>query len=174
MGDWVLMGLGLVTVAAGAGMVLSRHPIHAALFLVLALLNVGGIYALLSAHLLAAIQIIVYVGAIMTFILYSILLMDIRERDLGEGGSPVKWIALAVGLVWMVTVLGLSAGLEAGPLPVAPADFGGVKPVARELFTRYLLLFELVSVLLLGAIVGAVALALGGRETAATGGKDAA
>jgi NADH-quinone oxidoreductase subunit J len=123
----------------------------------------AGLYVLLDAHLIAALQLIVYAGAIMVLFLFVIMLLNIEEKEGRLAGSALGLqllAALAVGAVF-VTVASLVkmdgallalAGSEAG-------DFGTTKAVGRMLFTEYLLPFEIASVLLLAAIVGAVILA---------------
>ncbi len=154
---WLFSGLALL---GAVGTVSSRHPINSAMSLVLTFLAVASIYALLDAHLLAAIQVIVYVGAIMLFVIYTILLMDIRIDDLAGRVSPVAAGPLVVlGLAWLVLIGARISDLGPPPVPSVPEGFGTVRGIAMELFTEHLYTFEMVSILLLAAIVGALVLA---------------
>lgn len=152
------------------GMVTRKNPIGSLLFLVVALVSLAGIFVLLDAHFLAAIQVIVYAGAIMVLFLFVIMLLN-----LGHGYRPdIR------GGLWAVVgfaVSGLLAGILArqfggaedrlaasmlgGPevLQALLAEHNAVGAIARPLFRDYLVPFEVTSVLLLVAIVGAVVLA---------------
>lgn len=156
---------GALAILGGLGTILNRHPIASALSLVLSFFAVASIYAMLDAHLLAALQVIVYIGAIMVFIIYTILLMDIRESDLRGRLGVNRGIAVGLGLVWAIYFfrgIGGTPLQEAGP---TPEGFGTVKGIARVLFTDYVYAFELVGFLLLAALVGALVLALqSGRD----------
>lgn len=156
----------LLALGGAVGTVSSRHPITAAMSLVVTFLSVASLYALLEAHLIAAIQVIVYVGAIMVLIIYTILLMDLRDEDVRQklgwlGGAGLVTGALWLGALW----LRVDTAALPHPAEVLPEGFGTVRGVARELFTRHAYTFELVSLLLLAAIVGSLALAM--RHTTA-------
>jgi NADH-quinone oxidoreductase subunit J len=174
--------LAIVTLVMGIMVVSRRNPLQGALSLVASFFCLGGIYALLYAHLLAAMQILVYAGAIMVLFTFVIMLLNLTDRELGtEKGVPLK-IAVLAALVFIVGLTVLGAGLSSDGLsqvslangqmgaatfmnpPLAdtnalPDDYGSVAGVGKSLYTYYLLPFELVSVLLLVAIVGAVAIA---------------
>lgn len=150
---------GILALAGAIGTVLSRHPITSAMCLVATLLSVASTYALLEAHLIAAVQIIVYVGAIMVLIIYTILLLDLRTEDLQSRLGLTGATALVVGVAWLVSVWLRLDGMAVGEAAVLPEDFGTVKGIARQLYTEHVLTFELVGVLLLGAVIGALALA---------------
>jgi NADH-quinone oxidoreductase subunit J len=180
--DIIFYILALVTFVMGILVVTRRNPLQGALSLVLSFFCLGGIYALLYAHLLAAMQILVYAGAIMVLFTFVIMLLNLTDRELGtEKGIPLKIIVLAL-LVFIVGLTVLGAGLSTEGLgqvslsdgsfgaaefmqpPLSgtnslPKDYGSVAGVGGSLYTYYLLPFELVSVLLLVAIVGAVAIA---------------
>jgi NADH-quinone oxidoreductase subunit J len=151
----------ILALVGAIGTVTSRHPISAAMSLVASFLSVASLYALLDAHLIAAVQVIVYVGAIMVLIIYTILLMDLRDEDVRErlgwlGAAGVVTGALWLGVVWLR--LGAAPILE--PVTTLPEGFGTVRGVAMELFTKHAYTFEVVSLLLLAAIVGALTLAM--------------
>jgi NADH-quinone oxidoreductase subunit J len=146
--------------ASAAGVIAARSPVHAAMSLVSAFFWLAGIYVLLTAHLLAFLQIIVYAGAIMVLFLFVVMLLSLTDAELGlERITALK----VVGIVATAGILGLlvTAVLQGAPAgaKMVPADFGTVRAVGKILFTQYLLPFEATSVLLLVAIVGAVVVA---------------
>ncbi len=147
-------------VLTAAGVVVSRSPMYAAMNLVAAFFCMAGIYVLLSAHLIAALQILVYAGAVMVLFLFVIMLLSLGTATLER--DPQRAMQL-VGVLGAIGVVGLLAAAtrEVAGLPMAEvgAHFGTVKAVGRVLFTHYLLPFEATSLLLLVAIVGAVVVA---------------
>lgn len=140
-----------------------RNPIHSAIALIGSFFFLAGIYAQLSAHLLTALQIIVYAGAVMVLFSFVIMLLNLQPDELQEPKITFgKVIAALLGLFVVgkvVTVLTLVA--KATPqtdLTLRP-EYGGIKEVGHMLYTSFAVPFELVSVLLLVAAVGAVVLA---------------
>ena len=142
---------------SAAGVLAARNPVHAAMSLVSAFFFLAGIYVLLTAHLIAFLQIIVYAGAIMVLFLFVIMLLSLSDEELGvDRMSAMKWAGIAGGAGLLLLVVRAIRGAgEAAMRDVGP-DFGTVRAVGRILFTQYLLPFEATSVLLLVAIVGAV------------------
>ena len=154
-----------MAILGALGLILFRHPMNGAMSFVVTLISLAGLYALLSAKLIFAIQLIVYAGAIMSLILFIIMFLNIQVEDLPE--ETGRWFYLAGGIV-VITPLAFLLTRVARTLPVGDASvieegFGGVKEVGILLFTDWLLPFEIVSILLLVALVGAVVLA-GKRE----------
>jgi NADH-quinone oxidoreductase subunit J len=136
----------------------SRSPVNSAMFLVLTIVSMAGLFVLLHAFFLAAVQIIVYAGAVMVLFLFVIMLLDLKEeerrrvRKLGLLAS-----LLAVGVItgmFVLFVVSANPGAQLSP----PAVEGGTAPLGKLLFTQYLLPFEIVSVLLLVAMVGVILL----------------
>jgi NADH-quinone oxidoreductase subunit J len=145
-----------IAVGAALGLVFKRNPIHAALFLVVNLGAVAVLYLTLGAEFLAVAQIAVYAGAIMVLFLFAIfVLIPVREETAPDPRRSYRILALPVGAV-LLALLGavMAAGARA---PAAPAP-DGVEAIARLLFTDYLFPFEVTSVLLLAAMVGALLL----------------
>jgi len=142
------------------GVVFARNPVYAAMSLVSAFFFLAGVYILLTAHLIAFLQIIVYAGAIMVLFLFVIMLLSLSDAELGfDRVTAVKWVGIAGALgVFGLLIRAISEVPVQAMRPVA-ADYGTVKAVGRLLFTQYLLPFEATSVLLLVAIVGAVVVA---------------
>src|SRR5512138_2795673 len=148
-------------VATALGVLLSRNPVYAAINLVAAFFFMAGIYVLLTAHLIAFMQVLVYAGAVMVLFLFVIMLLSLGDEHLVPGPSKraMQWVGVA-GALAVAAVIG-TAIWRVGDGAVASVDgtFGTVKAVGRVLFTEYLLPFEATSLLLLVAIVGAVVVA---------------
>jgi NADH-quinone oxidoreductase subunit J len=148
-------------VLAAFGVVGARSPMYAAMSLVAAFFFMAGIYVLLSAHLIAFMQILVYAGAVMVLFLFVIMLLSLGdERHEIERLKKIQVLGFVLGGGGLMALLGLISRevAAAGMAPVG-ADFGTVKAVGRALFTTYLLPFEATSLLLTVAIVGAVVVA---------------
>ncbi len=149
-------------VAGGVAVVTARQPIHAALALVATLLAVAVAYITLDAHFLAAIQVIVYAGAIMVLFLFVIMLLNVERQPPHARWRWLRPIAYGVGLLALVAVA--SAVIDqrqAAPDAVAVAAVlqgGTAERMGTVLFSDYLLAFHLVAVLLLTGIIGAVSL----------------
>ena len=135
----------------------SRNPVTSAMFLVLTIVSLAGLFVLLHAFFLAAVQVLVYAGAVMVLFLFVIMLLDLKLEErrrikvLGVGGGLVS--AGAILAIFLSSLLHAPLGAND-----APALEGGTVQVAQLLFTQYLLPFEIVSVLLLVAMVGVVLL----------------
>lgn len=156
----LFFALAAVALISGVLVVFQRHPLRSALWLIVNFFAVAGIYLLAHAEFIAAIQIIVYAGAIMVLFLFVIMLLNLRlpeaEAKLPHIPQKIVGITLAVG-----TALLLLYGFSQAVLPPAKKmvpGLGNTESIARSLFTDYLLPFEVTSILLLVAIVGAVIL----------------
>jgi len=144
-------------IVSAAGVLVARNPVHAAMSLVAASFFLSGIYVLLTAHLIAFLQIIVYAGAIMVLFLFVIMLLSLSDQELGvDRMTAMKWAGLAGGAGVLYLVVRAIAQSSGQTMRLVPADYGTVRAVGKILFTQYLLPFEATSVLLLVAIVGAV------------------
>lgn len=159
----------VIMVLAALRVITARNPVHAALFLVLAFFNAGGIWMLLHAEFLAITLVLVYVGAVMVLFLFVVMMLDINLDRLREGFwsyLPIGALVGALMLIEMVMVLGGSYfGLEAMPAPAAlPADHSNVRELGRVLYTDYVYAFELAAVVLLVAMISAVTLTLRKRK----------
>ena len=165
--DAVVFGLAAVIVLAGAiGVVISRNPVHAALMLVMTLFGVAVLFVAQEAHFLAAVQVIVYAGAIVVLFLFVIMLIGV-DREENIESEPLRGqrpLAFLLGAIALAEVLLLARGTGWATGAVASAGPTGgpgsnVEKLARTIFTTYLLPFEVTSVLLVIAVVGAVTLA---------------
>lgn len=156
-----------LAVASALGVVLLRNPVHSAISLMACFIQVAAIFVLLRSPFLAVIQIFVYVGAIMVLFLFVIMMLDIRtavlERFLPGRKVPVLVILAVLGLQMLAMLLS-SGRLLDQPTEVATVLEGTVAELGRELFVDYILPFEVVSVMLLVAFVGAIVLARRERQ----------
>jgi NADH-quinone oxidoreductase subunit J len=136
----------------------SRNPVTSAMFLVLTIISMAGLFVLLHAFFLAAVQIIVYAGAVIVLFLFVIMLLDLKE----EVRRKIKLFGIVGGLVSAGTILAISlkALNETQPGAHLPAPIleGSTAVLGKVLFTQYALPFEVVSVLLLVAMVGVILL----------------
>jgi NADH-quinone oxidoreductase subunit J len=154
-----------IAVVSACFVIAKRSPLGSALALAVNMVALAGLFAGLSAAFLFVIQLLVYAGAVVVLIVFVIMLLNLGEEE--RRGNLVPRVKLLAAS----TVCLLAAGLVvravmASPLP-APAEpppgFGGIEMIAGELFTRYLLPFEIVGVLLLVGLIGAVVLARKGE-----------
>lgn len=134
----------------------SRNPVTSALFLVLTIVWLAGLYVLLHAFFLAAIQILVYAGAVMVIFLFVIMLLNLKEEE----RRKIRWFSLLSGVVMVGAVAALIIMVMSGAVPLAaqPSFEGDTQPLGKALFTQYLLPFEITSVLLLVGMMGVVIL----------------
>jgi len=151
----------VLAVLGAIGLVLFRHPMNGAMSLVVTMISLAGLYALLSAKLIFVLQLIVYAGAIMSLILFIIMFLNIQNEDLPEEKGRVVSLGIGILLVLPVASFLLKAisKLEGVKTTIVGNGFGGVKEVGLVLFQDWLLPFEIVSILLLVALIGAVVLA---------------
>jgi NADH-quinone oxidoreductase subunit J len=142
-------------------MVLAPNPVHSALALMACFLQISAIFVLLEAPLLAVIQIFVYVGAIMVLFLFVIMMIDVREavlqRFLPGGNMPALVLLVLLGVEMLVLVFWSDRFSVAEPVAMRTA--GEIRQLSTTLFANYLLPFEVASVILLAALVGAIILA---------------
>lgn len=169
--------LSFLAVLSALMVVFSRNPIYSVLYLVITFFCVGGHYLLLSAEFLFAVHIIVYAGAIMVLFLYVIMLLNLNKEDESHKSGYLRFAAvISAGLLLLVIVAALR-GVDSARVKVgAPTTYGMVKELGKLLFNEFLLPFEIVSILLLAAMVGAVMLGKAHmkrvQEISKTNGKD--
>jgi NADH-quinone oxidoreductase subunit J len=156
---------GIICVAGAVNLLVQRHPINSALSLVVVMGALALIYLLLGAEFVAAIQVIVYAGAIMVLFVFVIMLLNAGEEERSRG-SHIALLLGVPGVIALGCLIGwtmLSHNTQLGGVRINTADFGATQPIARLLFRDFLLPFEITSVLILIAIMGAVV--LGRRES---------
>jgi NADH-quinone oxidoreductase subunit J len=151
---------GIICVAGAVNLLVQKHPINSALSLIVVMGSLAAIYMLLGAEFLAAVQVIIYAGAIMVLFIFTIMLLNAGEEEHTRGskiallfGVPAM-ILLSVLVAWTLIQSSPTAQtVQIGALP------GTAKQIGRLLFHDFLLPFEITSVLILIAIMGAVVLA---------------
>jgi NADH-quinone oxidoreductase subunit J len=164
--DWTVFVIASVVVLAGGlGVVTSRHPVHSVLFLIQTLFGVAVLFVAEGAHFLAAVQVIVYAGAIVVLFLFVIMLLgvDRKESQIADPLPGQRPLAILVGVIGLAEFAGLlrSATWASGTKSVAGPVSGpgsNVEKLGRSLFSSYLLSFEVTSALLVIAVVAAVVL----------------
>jgi NADH-quinone oxidoreductase subunit J len=160
MQDFLFYSFAAATLICGVLVVanpFTRSPVTSAMFLVLTIVSMAGLFVLLHAFFLAAVQVLVYAGAVMVLFLFVIMLLDLGEeeqRRVKRAGALVGIATVSAIYLVFVRAFGSLSGAPAGP----PQLEGGTTPLGLELFRGYLLPFEIVSVLLLVAMVGVVLL----------------
>ena len=165
---------GLIAIASSLAFVTRKSPVAAALWLVNTMFALAALYVMMDAHFIGAIQVLVYAGAIMVVFLFVVMLLNLGHPD-ELSDLRGRWGRLAAGLVGLAMLAQVMALARTAPDPSllpsplaraeAQRDLNAVSAVAQPLFSDHLLAFELTSILLLVAIVGAVV--LGKRRTVA-------
>lgn len=161
----LLIVVGLAALVGAVTVVVARNPVHSALGLLATLLAVAVLYVMQLAHLVAAVQVIVYAGAVLTLFLFVIMLIGVDKDDPREERLPFqRWVVGAVSAVIVVfaAVLTLSGDFDWVPAAASapsPEINGTVEAVAGPLFTDWVLAFEATALLLTIAAAGAIALA---------------
>ncbi|MFF1816059.1 NADH-quinone oxidoreductase subunit J [Kribbella sp. NPDC058245] len=154
---------GAAAVAAAVMVVTSRRIVHAALWLVVTLGAVAGCFGVLHAEFVALVQILVYVGAIVVLVLFALMLTKAPTNplpDLTTGRSP---FAAGVAVV-LALLLGSGVVLAFGNQKIKPVPAGSANALGTSIFTTWVLPFEILSVLLLAALIGAIALSQRKKE----------
>lgn len=150
--------IAILTLGGGVGVVSSKNLYYAALYLVLALAGMAGLFAMLSAGFLAAVQIIVYIGAIAILILFAIMLSrDIMTTSEPQNNNQV-WLGIVVASLFFFVLSGVVAGVE-WPISDLEPTTDAVTQLGINFLGAYLIPFEVVSILLLVALVGGIILA---------------
>ena len=155
----------------GVLMLVARHPMRVALALIGSMLSLAGIYAVLGVHVIAVFQVLIYVGAVMVFMVYVIMLLDVRDPSFLERYSgallPSVALAAAIAVALGAALRSWHRGGRAGSRRAGRGRRGtlfNVQPFSVEFLERYWLHFELTSVLLLAAVVAAIAIVKAGRR----------
>lgn len=147
--------LSFLAVLSAFMVVFSKSPVHSVLYLIITFFCIGGHYVLLNAQFLAVVHIIVYAGAIMVLFLYVLMLLNLNEESEPQKGTVMKFAAVICGGLIMVLLVGSLRGTEEMMI-TQTTDIGMVKTLGKVMFTKFLLPFEITSILLLAAMVGAV------------------
>ncbi len=159
--DGLFLGFAVLAVLGAAGLILFRHPMNGAMSFVVTLIALAGLYALLSAKLIFALQLIVYAGAIMSLIVFIIMFLNIQPSDLPKEETKLLYILGSIIVVFPIGMflVKIVRSLPKSSTEIIGNNFGGVKQVGLLLFKDWLVPFEIVSILLLVSLIGAVILA---------------
>jgi NADH-quinone oxidoreductase subunit J len=153
--------LAVITLVSALFVVFLRRPVHNVVAMIMTMVSLAGLFLLLHAEFVAMVQLIVYAGAVMVLFLFVIMLLNLETVDPPRDGKAARmWIGALLSLALFVMVgpvlkMFMPAGKVVGAAAFAPG-MSNTEIVGRELFTTYLLPFELASVLLLAAIIGTV------------------
>ncbi len=159
--DILFAALAFFAITGAVAMLLYKSPIYAALGLLISVISVGGLFALLSASFMFMVQIIVYAGAIMTLLLFILMYLNIDEKDLPQEPKRNFLIGLGIAIMLPINALILDtiAKMPQADMSIVEEGFGGVKEIGLILYKDWLIPFELISILLLVALIGSVVLA---------------
>lgn len=151
----------VLMVASALGVILARQPIYAVLLLVTTLGAMAALFVLLGAFFVAAIQVLVYAGAIMVLFLFVVMLLDLSPEAMHRTRqTTLRAVGLVLGCLFLAKLAQALRSLPGAPINLsAPMHPGTTREIGRLLFTTYALPFELASVLVLVGIIGAVVLA---------------
>ncbi|MFO7297272.1 MAG: NADH-quinone oxidoreductase subunit J [Pseudomonadota bacterium] len=159
----------ILSVLAGAMVIIARNPVHAVLFLILAFFNAAGLFVLLGAEFLAMVLVIVYVGAVAVLFLFVVMMLDVDFAELRAGfirNAPLAALIGGIVLVELVMVVGFAyiqpdvSGVAAAPFPTAGSGITNTEALGRLIYTRYVLFFQGAGLILLVAMIGAIVLTL--------------
>jgi NADH-quinone oxidoreductase subunit J len=161
MGDWIVFWIiAPISILSGVAMVLARNAVHAALLLIVNFFTLAVFFLILGSPFLFVVQIIVYAGAIMVLFLFVIMLLGVDQPvPLTERIKGQRWIALLLGLGLAAEIafaVRFGIGFARGKLPSLPNQGGNVRALAKVLFNSYFFPFEVTSVLLIVAAIGAM------------------
>jgi NADH-quinone oxidoreductase subunit J len=163
----LFLGFAALAVVAAFNVILQRNPIYSAIGLIIVLCSLAALFLTLSAQFIAAMQIIVYAGAIMVLFVFVIMLLNVREEETRvDKQKYLKWLAAPLFLGLLAEVMAVVRYVNLTPQPIPSADanaraqqLGTVESIAQGMFTNYVIPFEAASVLILMAIVGSMLLA---------------
>lgn len=159
--EWLFYVFAVLSVLGAVGLVIFRHPMSGAMSLIVTMISLAGLYALLSAKLIFVLQLIVYAGAIMSLVIFIIMFLNIQTSDLPK--EKGKYYFLLGGIVVLLPIasflIKVVKTLPGSDTTIVGQGFGGVKEVGLVLFQDWLLPFEIVSILLIVSLIGAVVLA---------------
>lgn len=147
-----------IAVISALFFVLARNPLYSVLSLVVTFFSISGLYILLNAQFLGAVQVIVYAGAIMVLFLYVLMMLNLNNKDEGQKSKTLKFLGVFSFGILIVGFVGAFKGFVQNKVGFTPVDasVGLTKNLGKLLFSEYVLPFELASILILSGIVGAV------------------
>ncbi len=155
----------IVLVGAAAGVVFSRNPVHAVMFLVLTFFQSACLWLLVEAEFLAIVLVLVYVGAVMVLFLFVVMMLDIKVEEVQRGFTRYAWLAVGVALLMTVELVQLiwfrsQVGVTASGFAPYPEGYSNTEALGSVLYTEHVYAFEIAAVILLLAIVAAITLTM--------------
>jgi NADH-quinone oxidoreductase subunit J len=160
MANLIFYILAVIALASALMVVTRKNAITSAVCLVVTMCTIAGLFVQLGAIFVAALQIIVYAGAIMVLFLFVIMLLNLRKDEFGFDARVFQRLfAVLLGVIFLIQMVLIVSRLPVKPGQPIDTEMGKVAPLSTKLFTQYLYPFEITSVLLLAAIIGAVVIA---------------
>ncbi|MGB8951539.1 MAG: NADH-quinone oxidoreductase subunit J [Candidatus Aminicenantales bacterium] len=150
--------LAVICVASVLGMILSKNQAYNALFLVLGFACLGGLFGLLGASFMAVVQVIIYAGAIMVLFIFVIMMINLREGITAEKKKWTLYLSVGIALILLLEIVLAAKGIGASFWIENAENAGSPKEIGQLLFTKYLYPFEITSILIIAALVGAIVL----------------
>jgi NADH-quinone oxidoreductase subunit J len=154
----IFLVLAAIAVAGAINLILQRHPIHSALSLIVVMVALAGLYLLLEAEFVAAIQIIVYAGAIMVLFLFVIMLLNAGAEERTNVSHAAHYAGIPLAL-FLLLELTYRVARASASMPTQPTPEGATRSLSLLLFQKFAFPFELTSILILIAMLGALVLA---------------
>ena len=166
--DFLFFVFAGITIAAALGVIVSKNPVHSALFLVLTFFSCAAIWLMLEAEFLAITLVLVYVGAVMVLFLFVVMMLDINIAKMREGFVSYLPVGALFALLMLAIMLYVVGPIGPDVMGTAAldnavrhgADYSNTKALGEILYTEYVLAFELAAIILLVAIIAAISLTL--------------
>jgi NADH-quinone oxidoreductase subunit J len=161
MGLIIFLILGIMAVVTASGVVIEKRPVYSAIYFIVNLITLSLIYLTLHAEFLAVVQVLIYAGAVMVLFLFMIMIMPpVVENRFGKINLE-KFIIIPLLLILLFEIIyvlysGLTIDIGKNMPPLSFEKFGGIASLGQILFKRYLVPFEITSLILLVAVIGAV------------------
>jgi NADH-quinone oxidoreductase subunit J len=158
---FIFFVLAALAIGGAVGLILNRHPIHSALSLIVVMISLAGLYLLMGAEFVAAVQIIVYAGAVMVLFVFVIMLLNAGEEERTNFSKLATFagVPLAVAIAGFIAAALVGSGTQALPAAAQNGAVSSTKSISMMLFSQFVYPFELTSFLILVAILGAIVLA---------------
>lgn len=154
-----------VLIGAALGVIFSRNPVHAVMFLVLAFFQSSVLWLLAEAEFLAIVLILVYVGAVMVLFLFVVMMLDINVEEARDGFTRYRWFGLGIAMLMIIELIQLiwlrgSDVMSGTGFAATPEGYSNTKALGAVLYTEHVYAFELAAVILLLAIIAAITLTM--------------
>lgn len=159
LNDFLFLTLSLLALGSAGGMIYFHQPINSALSFIVTLLSIAGLFALLGGSFLFLVQIIIYGGAVVALILFIIMFLNIKEENLPSEPHKNRWLLLSILLIFPMGAYLVERVASTTFEHHHIEDFGNIYALGKTLYSQWVLPFEMISILLLIALVGVVVLA---------------